>query len=324
MISLDQAILDPHSPVAERMRGLHNVDIIIPSPKNSEISLSENVKACGTGGNKISQFFRVIKLARQLQARNSYDLITTQDPFMTALVGLLIRRNEQLEIQVHGDFFSSNYFRKSSFKNYGYYWLARVITVPLANKIRVVGERVKQSMVTLGVALEKIEVRPVFINTELIAEYVPKKDIKKDYRGFSAYFGYFGRLELEKNVEWLLELFDQYLSETGRNDVLIIVGDGSQKNNLQEKVRQIHRENNIIFVGWVVRPLDYLKTVDCVLVASEAEGYGLIAMEAVAAGIKLITTDVGVAQYELLPSDSVHIVPVADGPAFIAALKNVI
>ena len=321
MISLDQKILDPHSQVSERMRSLIDTDIIIPTVKNSELVLSENVKAYGTGGNKLNQFFRVIKLGRKLQAQNSYNLITTQDPFMTALSALLIRKKELVEIQVHGDFFSSKYFKNSSFKNYGYYWLARLITLPRADKIRTVGERVKQSLVKFCDA-QKIKVRPVFFDAQKIQVHVPQKNLKKNFPGFRKYFLYVGRLEKEKNVAWLIKVFDQYLRDINSNDGLIIAGAGSQKIVLEKVVVKSQRTQSIKFTGWLTEPLDYLKTADCVLISSQAEGYGLVAMEAAALDTKLITTDVGVANYELPPSEKVMIIPVNDQAAFISALKK--
>lgn len=323
MISLDQKILDPHSKVAERMRAFSAVDIVIPSGNSLELNLSETVTAQGTGGNKISQFFGLIRLGKKLQNQNSYDLITTQDPFLTALSGLFIRGKEKLEIQVHGDFFSAKYFRNTSLKNFVYYWLARLVTLPRADKIRVVGERVKQSVLYLGIAEEKIEVRSVAFDPQAVRNYQPQKDAKKEYNGFGKYFAYVGRLEVEKNVAWLIRTFDRYLRETDYSDVFLIIGDGSQKKYLEKLVKKLGREKNILFVGWLTQPFDYLKTVDCVLVPSLAEGYGLTAMETAATNTKLIMTDVGVANYELLPSEKVIIVPVNDQVAFISALKKV-
>lgn len=323
MISLDQKILDPHSKVAERMRGFTETDIIIPSINSQKISLSETVHVFGSGGNKINQFFKVIKLGKKLQVQNSYDLITVQDPFMTALAGLLIWKKEKLEIQVHGDFFSSSYFKKSSVKNFMYYWLARLITLPRADKIRVVGERVKQSLLALGIAMEKIEVRPVVFDAKKIKTYIPKQDVKKEFPGFRKYFAYIGRLETEKNVTWLIKVFDQYLQESKNNDLLLIVGGGSEKKSLENVVNNLKRNKEIKFAGWSAEPLDYIKTVDCVLIPSQAEGYGLTAMETAIAGTKLIMTDVGVANYELQASEEKVIVPVDDKSTFVTALKTV-
>ncbi len=326
MISLDTKMLDANSAVAERMRGLGEqgqVDIIVPSFNFQEISLSENVKVYGIGGNKIQQFFKVIALGKKLRSNQAYDRITAQDPFLTAVSALLIHKKEAVEIQVHGDFFSSSYFRTMSFKNRLYYWLARLVTLPRAQKIRVVGERVKQSLLKLGYDSNTIEVRPVALDLDYVKKYEPKKDIKKEFPGFRKYFVFVGRLEEEKNVAWLVRVFDQYLRGESSNDVLVIVGSGLQKTVLQKLVKDCGQENHIVFVDWTTQPLDYIKTSDCVLLASKAEGYGLVAMETSATSTALIMTDVGVAHYELQPSEKVQIVPVNNAGDFISALKKV-
>lgn len=323
MISLDQNLLKSGSKVAERLGVLKDTDIIVPAFENKEIILSESVKVFGTGGNKLAQFFKTIGLGKKLKKTSEYGLITAQDPFMTALAAIFIRQTEMLEIQVHGDFFSNLNFIAGSPKNWCYYWLARLITLPKANKIRVVGKRVKKSLLDLGYKTEQIEVRSVFLDKDRIKKYQPQKSAKALWPNFRKYFAYVGRLEKEKNVAWLIKTFQKYLLVSKNHDVLLIVGDGSQKNTLQTLVKTLDLEKNIIFTGWVNEPLDYVKTVDAVLVASQAEGYGLSAMEAAAAGTKLIMTDVGVANYELLASDKVTIVPVNNPKEFIKNLKLV-
>ena len=327
MISLDRNILKSTSAVAERMRTYgktQTLDIIIPSPQKSQLTLAENVQAYGTGGAKWQQFFRLIILGKNLCAQNHYDKISAQEPFLTGLIGLWLRRTPtQLEVQVHGDFFTSYYYRQSSFKNWLYYWLGRLIVVPHADKVRVVGERTKQSVLALGVSINKIITRPVPVDDGAIRAYTPVKNIKNDFPGFAKYFVYVGRLEPEKNVPWLIKTFAQYLRESPGNAVLVIVGEGSQKPIIQEIVTRSECTKNVNFVGWLDNPLDYIKTTDCVLAASLAEGYGLVPMEAAAAGTKIIMTDAGVAGYELKASDRVRIVPVDDQPAFITALKEI-
>ncbi len=322
MISLDERLLETGSAVAKRLSALANTDIIVPSTKKLKIKLSDSVTVLGTGGNKLAQFFGVIKIGKELIKDNEYGLITTQDPFMTALVGLMIRKRTPLEIQVHGDFFSNLTFVGSSPKNWCYYWLARLITLREANQIRVVGERVKQSLVKMGLKAP-ITVRPVTLDLGKIKNYQPAFSVKNKYPGFKKYFAYVGRLEKEKNLAWLITVFSEYLQETKSNDVLLVVGDGSQKMECEKLVKKNGQEKNIIFVGWVSEPFDYLKTVDCVLVPSLAEGYGLTAMETAAAGTKLIMTDVGVANFELKASDTVVIVPTNSSEKFVSALKQV-
>lgn len=326
MISLDRNILDPESAVAERMRTYaekDGIDILIPASEKKLVELGKNVRVFGTGGAKWQQLFRLLKIGRKLVVENQYDRVSAQEPFLTGLVAYLIRKKPMiLEIQVHGDFFASPYFRSISIKNRLYYWLGRWMVVQ-ADIVRVVGERTKKSVMDLGVSEKKIMVRAISIDTAAIKACVPEIDVKKEFPGFRKYFLYVGRFEAEKNLPWLLETFAIYLSETKNNDVLVLVGSGSQKSGLVELINTLSIQANSTFVDWVKSPWDYFKTADCVLLASKAEGYGLVPMEAAAAGTNVIMTDVGVAGYELRASEKVMIVPVNNRAAFIQSLKKI-
>jgi glycosyltransferase involved in cell wall biosynthesis len=71
---------------------------------------------------------------------------------------------------------------------------------------------------------------------------------------------------------------------------------------------------------WTDDPFSYVKTADCVLFPSLSEGYGMVAMEAHAAGTPIIMTDVGVANYELPAGPKVIITPLDDRDKFIQAI----
>ena len=105
--------------------------------------------------------------------------------------------------------------------------------------------------------------------------------------------------------------------------LLLIVGEGSQKNMLKEKVVSLALNKNIKFEDWVDDRFSYLKTCDAVLFPSLSEGYGLVPMEANAAGAPVIMNDVGVANYELIPDEKVKIISVNDKDAWIQAILNI-
>lgn len=327
MLSLDKKILDSKSIVAGRMRKYGIKDhlyIIIPNKQKEDITLDQNVYVQATGGNRFVQFFRLILLAIKYIKKVQIDFITTQDPFFLGLVGVFLKflSKTQLEVQFHGDFFGSDYYRKSGLKNLIQYYLAKFIVIKKADKIRVVGQRVEKSLVDMGIAKEKIEVRPILIDTERIKKYMPKFDLHDKYPGFSKIFLYLGRLEPVKNVGFLVDVFEEVLKKN-KDFLLLIVGSGSLENNLKEKVRNLDLESNIKFEDWADDNISYFKTADCFLSPSLSEGYGLASMEAHIVGTKVIMNDVGVANYELPKSDNVIILPVDDVDAWIRAIKNI-
>lgn len=320
MISLDQNILDRQSRVAERMRhyGLKDeIFIIIPAPKKVSLDLSPLVHVFAVGGNKLSHFFQIKILGQKIIKENGINLITSQDPFFTGLLGYLLKQKSRimLEIQVHGDFFGSDYY--SGWRQILGLWVVR-----RADRVRVAGERIKESLIKLDVREDKIIVQPVQVDKEKIKNYQPGFNLHEKYPNFEKIFLVLGRLEPVKNISWLIDVFGEAAKQKP-NYLLLIVGDGLEKNKLIKKTRKKHLERNIKFEGWTIDPISYLKTADCLLFPSLSEGYGLAAMEAVVVGMPVIMSEVGVAGYELKQGPKVTIVPVGDKEKFMAAILEI-
>ena len=79
------------------------------------------------------------------------------------------------------------------------------------------------------------------------------------------------------------------------NTCLIIVGEGSKRKELESLVREKNIVGRVFFEG-TTAAIEYYPIADLVLVTSRYEGYGLVIIEALAAGKPVISTDVGVAR----------------------------
>ena len=322
MISLDKKILDKDSSVAKRMISYgeeQELFVLVPSKEKKNFKLSPQVHIVSTGGNKLQQFFRLKKIGLKVIKENNIKSITTQDPFFLGLIGFCLKKKtgKSLEVQLHGDFFSSGYYKKSGFKNWLQYQIGKRIVFK-ADQLRVVGQRIKKSLVNLGVEEKNITIKPISLDIEKIKNYNPKIDLHKKYPTFEKIFLFLGRIERIKNIQFLLDIF-QKQSGLG-NSLLLVVGEGSQKNKL---LRQVNFSKNIKFENWTDEHISYIKTADCVLFPSSSEGYGLVAMEANAAGTKIIMNDVGVANFELKQSERVEIVPIENREAWVEKIKKV-
>lgn len=330
MISLDKKILDVNSRAAERMRqyGKHDeIFIIIPTKEKISLDLSSSVHIFSTGGNKLTQFFRLKILGNKIIKEQKIDLITTQDTFFMGLTGVLLKSRFEipLEIQLHGDFYNDEYYKSSGPGNWLRYWLGRIIVLPRADKVRVVGERIRRSLIKLGVGEEKIYKRA--IDTTKIAEFYgalpkPANELRGQYPGYEKIFVWAGRMDPVKNLSFLIDAFSEVFKKNSRY-LLLLVGDGLQRLGLEKLVKKLNLEKNIKFIGWVYNPFIYLANADAVVFPSLSEGYGLVAMEAAAAGTPVIMTDVGVANYELKPGPKVKIVPVGDKNAFVKEMLEI-
>ena len=322
MLSLDKKILDKDSRVAQRMIEYGKKDelfIVIPGRENKHFDLSPTVHVRSTGGNKLQQFFRLKKFGLLAIKKGGAEFITAQDPFFLGLIGLQIKKKtgKKLEVQLHGDFFGGDYYNKSGFKNLLQYHIGQRV-VRKADMIRVVGDRVKKSLLEMGIDEKKIEMRPVVqsVSNEIAIEH--QISLQGYFPESKKKFIFVGRLERVKNVHWLIEIFSEVL-KVEKNYSLLILGEGSQREELEKFVKDKNLESSIKFGGYrILTP--FYKTADCVLFPSLSEGYGLVPMEAHALGTAVIMNDVGVANYELQPSEKVKILPINDKEKWIEAI----
>lgn len=320
MISLDQNIFNSASQVAQRMIEYEKnaeLTILIPSANEARQQLGNKSVVAGSGGkNKIFQFFRVLSLASELLVERDIERVTVQDPFFTGFIGARLKKKNPhvtFEVQMHGDFYSSNYYRQSGLKNLFQYYLGKWFVLKKADTIRVVGERIKKSLLALGISPEKIVVRPVLSSQTL--NRGERRDLHAAYPQFNKIFLCLGRLEPVKNIPWLLGVFKQVALKFPQAG-LVIVGAGGQRAVITALIKKLRLEENVMLEPWTDDPQSYLKSADGVVFPSLSEGYGLVPMEAAQAGTPVVMTDVGVAHFELKASDKVRIVPVNDEQAF--------
>lgn len=97
------------------------------------------------------------------------------------------------------------------------------------------------------------------------------------------------RLEKVKGVEFLIRAME------GSNIQLIIVGDGSKRKELENLTKQLKVEGQIKFLGEIPNekiPL-YLTKADCFVLPSLKEGFGIVVLEAMAAGLPVVASKIG-------------------------------
>lgn len=96
-------------------------------------------------------------------------------------------------------------------------------------------------------------------------------------------------LRVEKDHETLLRALAQLPS----NYRLQLVGDGERKESLMAMCKELGLESRVSFLGVRMDVPDILEQSDVAVLSSHWEGFGLAAVEAMAAGRPLVATDVG-------------------------------
>lgn len=249
----------------------------------------------------------------------AFNVITSQDPFELGLVAsrLAKRFGAGLHMQIHTDLFSQN-FAKGSLLNRFRLVIAKR-TLPRANHVRVVSERIKSSVVALMPELaQQISVLPIWSDLWLLSSAEPKFDLKKKHPQFQKIVLTVSRLSGEKNIELgirALALVAQKEPGVG----LVVVGDGPCRPRLEKFATSV-APNLVVFAGWQNDTVSYYKGADLFLQTSLYEGYGLSAVEASACGLPLVSTDVGVARE--LGAAICELKPESCSSAVVQSLRN--
>lgn len=228
-------------------------------------------------------------------------LITTQDPFEAGIVGYLAKKRFKIpwQVQIHTDFLN-HHFWQESLKNKIRVILAKRL-LRRADSIRVVSDRIKNSLIHNAKKLNfsasiisAIFVIPIYVDIEKIRNEQPKFDLRQKYSKFDYIILTVGRLAQEKNHKFLLDGFSLFAKKFPKS-LLLIVGDGPERKKLEAQIKKIGVNNNVIIEGWRNDLISYYKGADLFVFTSKYEGYGLAIVEAMAAGLPVLMTDVGVA-----------------------------
>ncbi len=252
--------------------------------------------------SKIHYIFDAIKIGRRIindkKLTPKDSILSTQDPFETGYVGLRLKKqfNLQLQVQIHTDFFS-RYF-KSSFLNIIRLFLARLV-IPKADQIRVVNDYIKDCIYKRFNKIKaEVVVLPIFVPIQEIINYYPKMDLSKEFPKFKFIILMASRLTSEKRVDLALRAFKNVLLKFPQTG-LVIAGDGKEKSRLMALAKNLKISKNIAFLGWQNDLISLYKTADVFLLTSKYEGYGMTLVEAAASGCPIITTNVGLAKTSL-------------------------
>ncbi|MFH1423476.1 MAG: glycosyltransferase [Candidatus Nealsonbacteria bacterium] len=100
------------------------------------------------------------------------------------------------------------------------------------------------------------------------------------------------RLEKVKGIEYLIKaIVNLQIS----NFQLSIIGNGSERKNLESLVEKLSLRDKVKFLGEIPNEKvpEYLAAADCFVLPSLKEGFGIVILEAQAAGIPVIGTKVG-------------------------------
>jgi N-acetyl-alpha-D-glucosaminyl L-malate synthase BshA len=108
-----------------------------------------------------------------------------------------------------------------------------------------------------------------------------------------------------------VEIFARVLKKNVKTR-LVMVGDGSERQNAEHRARCLGIYEQCSFVGKQPRIVDYLSASDVLLLPSEQESFGLAALEAMACEVPVIASRVGGLPEVVTDGETGYLSPVGD------------
>lgn len=268
------------------------------------------------------RLFRATLRAVRQSKKAGPTLLTVQSPFEFGLIGLAVRwfTGVPLEVQVHGDFYSRNYWRMESWGNkvrarLGLFVLRR------ATGVRVVSKRIASSLTARGVSHTRLTVLPIVTSLTSFQTASPRP-LWPDHEGVTVISA--ARFSREKNLPLLINAF-KGVQAVYPHSQLVLVGEGSEEVALRKQVRALWPSNAPVqFYPWQADIASVMKAADIFALTSDYEGYAMVLGEAMAAGLPIVTTDVGCVGELCMPDKEALVVPPRDEAALSTALAKLV
>jgi glycosyltransferase involved in cell wall biosynthesis len=168
--------------------------------------------------------------------------------------------------------------------------LARVTSAFVATSKTVADFTSRQELISL----QKFEVIHSGVDLNAINEYrdIYTKDSARDFLKLphdKKILLNVSRLTPQKNQTLLIDAFYEF-QKTTTNCLLLIVGEGSLRAELEAKIKEYGLEENVILAGGQENVFPYYIAADFFISTSIIEGFSLVHAEAMACGLPLLST----------------------------------
>ena len=174
-----------------------------------------------------------------------------------------------------------------------------------AKKVICVGTLLKKSLSPYLDHPDKAVVIPNFVD---VSTFSPSNHQTEKEKKFT--FVSIGNLSKRKGFEELILAFHQSFSDRPHVS-LVIAGDGEEATNLQNKIKELHLERQVTLAGRLPREevAQLLSGCDAFVLASYAETFGIVFIEAMATGMPAIGTICGGPEDIITPESGYLIQP---------------
>jgi glycosyltransferase involved in cell wall biosynthesis len=184
-----------------------------------------------------------------------------------------------------------------------WHWQVQRMIAPLAERIIVPSNSVAEvARRWSGIAREQIVVIP---NAVEVGEYAGLAGVALEVRPFP--IGFIGRLDPIKRIGDLVEAVARLEEQVH----LHIFGEGPERSRIEAQVARLGLGGRVTLHGAIDDPREALSRIGLLVLPSAAEGFGLVLIEAMAAGVPVVATDVAGIRDVVVDGKTGVLVPVA-------------
>lgn len=160
-----------------------------------------------------------------------------------------------------------------------------------SDAVTAVSQSLKDDTLNFFHVNRNIEVIPNFIN---LKEYdLSAKDSLRSYYApcNEKIICHISNFRKVKRIEDVIHVFKKINTEIPSK--LLLVGDGPERHKIEKLCDELKLQSDVIMLGNLRKTIDVLKISDLFLLTSETESFGLAALEAMAAGVPVISSNTG-------------------------------
>ena len=218
-----------------------------------------------------------------------YDLIHSHGYKFNILFGLWPKffRKIPLLSTLHGYVNAKKYSKMWINEVLDRFFIKRADLVVLVNRIMLDNPVIKSIQLPNYVVIDN----GIDVSSKPSADAVVSNAFKNFTAGHDKILGYVGRLSPEKGIKVLLNA----LKTVNRDHSVgvVIIGSGSQYDELNEMTSLLALERNVLFLGYIDKPVSYMKYFDALIMPSFTEGLPITLLEAMNAKVPVIASSVG-------------------------------
>lgn len=265
-----------------------------------DIGLLEQ-KFCELGSNiyhvtpKKENFLRNFFEINSIISKNNYDIVHCHQNYSSIIPLCIAKYNKVKSRIVH----SHATFDSKERKNKKIHLVIQKAIVALATHYCACTQDAAEYLFGKDIKNIKVKIiRNAIDINKYTFDFKDRETLKKEFNfNNKIVIGTIGRLSFEKNHQFLIEVYKS-VKEKLPESILMIVGNGPLKQELQEKVCQLNLTNDIIFIDERLDVNKLYSTMDLFILPSLHEGLGMVLIEAQVNGLKCIASD------EVIPRDT--------------------